>query len=139
MTALLHRLGAFCARRHRIVLVAWLLLAIGLGTLAGRLGTQTNDNATLPGTDSQRAADVLERDFPAGAENGTNPIVLRATGDAKLTDARERAVVEKIAAAYARDPAVKAVVSPFEPAGAAQIGRADKIAYLSLTLRDGPA
>ncbi|MDW5592823.1 MMPL family transporter [Conexibacter stalactiti] len=139
MTALLHRLGAFCARRHRIVLVAWLLLAVGLGTLAGRLGTQTNDNATLPGTDSQRAADVLEREFPAGAENGTNPIVLRATGDAKLTDARERAVVQRIAAAYARDPAVKAVISPFEPAGAAQLGRDGKIAYVSLTLRDGPA
>jgi RND superfamily putative drug exporter len=137
MTGLLYRLGGFCARRRGIVLIVWLVVAVALGTLAGRLGTETNDNATLPGTDSQRAADVLERDFP-GAENGTNPIVLRASAGAKLTDPREAAAVRRLAAAFARDRAVQSVVSPLEPAGATQLAHDGRIGYLSLSLRDSP-
>jgi RND superfamily putative drug exporter len=139
MTGPLYRLGALCARHRRAVLLLWLAVALGLGTLAGRLGTETNDNVSLPGTDSQRAADVLDRDFAAGAQNGTNPIVLRASDGAKLTDPRQRAAVQKLAAAYARDPAVRSVISPLTPVGATQLARDATIGYLSLSLRDGPA
>ena len=135
----LHRLGRFCVRRHRLVLLLWVVGAVGLGVWAGQLGTQTNDNVSLPGTDSQRAADVLDRDFSRGASNGTNPIVLRAPAGARLTDAAERRAVTAIAAAYARDPGVRAVVSPLEPAGAAQLSRDGRIGYLALSLRDSPS
>ncbi|ADB48640.1 MMPL family transporter [Conexibacter woesei] len=135
----LHRLGRFCVRRHRLVLLVWVLGAVGLGVWAGQLGTQTNDNVSLPGTDSQRAADVLDRDFSSGASNGTNPIVLRAPAGVRLTDAAERRAVTAIAAAYARDPGVRAVVSPLEPAGASQLSRDARIGYLGLSLRDSPS
>ncbi|MDO8211297.1 MMPL family transporter [Conexibacter sp. CPCC 206217] len=138
MTGFLYRLGGFCARHRKLVLIGWLVVAVGLGTLAGRLGTETNDNASLPGTGSQYAANVLDRDFSTGAQNGTNPIVLRAADGARLTDPAERAAVERLVAAYKRDPAVLSVISPLEPAGAAQLARDGRIGYLSLALRDGP-
>ncbi len=140
MTPLLYKIGHLSARRRLLVLGAWLLLAAGLGMWTHSLGgTQVNDNVTLPGTASQRAADVLQRDFGTAGANGSNPIVLRAPAGHTLTDPIERAAVERTAAAYARDPGVLGVVSPLSSAGAAQLSRDRRIGYLAVTLRTGPA
>ncbi len=137
MSALLQRVGAFCARHHRLVIVAWLVVAVGLGVTAGKLGTETNDNVSLPGTDSQRAADVLERDFPS-AENGANPIVLRAPAGTRLTDPAQAATIARLERAFASDAAVSTVVSPLSRAGIAQLSPDGRIGYLDVTLRAGP-
>ncbi len=140
MTPLLYKIGHFSARRRLLVLGAWLLLAAGLGVWTHALGgTQINDNVTLPGTESQRAANVLQQDFGTAGANGSNPIVLRAPAGHTLTDPQERTAVERTAAAYARDPGVLGVVSPLSGAGAAQLSRDKSIGYLSVTLRAGPA
>lgn len=60
-----------------MVLAIWVVLAVGLGIVSHRLGDNTNDNLSLPGTDSQHATDTLQRSFPTQA-NGTSPIVLHA-------------------------------------------------------------
>jgi RND superfamily putative drug exporter len=138
MTPLLYRLGQICARHRLLVLGTWLAVAVALGAYAAHAGTQTTDNVTLPGTDSQRAADVLERDFGATTAAGTNPIVLAAPRGAKLTDAPYRGAVQQLAAAYARDRGVVTVVDPLTPAGGAQLSRDGRIGYLSLALRAGP-
>jgi len=51
-----------------------------------RLGDNTNDNLTLPGTGSQNATDALSKSFPDQA-NGTSPIVLHVS-NGKLTDSK---------------------------------------------------
>jgi RND superfamily putative drug exporter len=138
MAGFLHRLGAFCARRRLLVLAAWLVVAVALGVLAKQVGTQTTDNVTLPGTDSQRAADVVETAFGDGLANGTNPIVLAAPHGAKLTDPRYRAEVERLVHAYERDRGVESVVDPLSAAGRPQLSRDARIGYVSLELRDSP-
>lgn len=61
---MLGRLARSCYRRRRLVVVVWLVLfaaaVAGGSALAGRTATQ----GRLPGTDSQRAYDLLARDFP---------------------------------------------------------------------------
>jgi uncharacterized membrane protein YdfJ with MMPL/SSD domain len=52
----------------------WFVAAIALVAISHRLGDNTNDNLSLPGTDSQRATDTLSKSFPAQS-NGTSPIV----------------------------------------------------------------
>ncbi len=138
MTGFLYRLGQLCARRRLLVLAAWLVVAVALGVLAKQAGTQTTDNVTLPGTDSQRATDVVERAFGDGLANGTNPIVLAAPRGAKLTDPRYRATVERLVHAYERDRGVTSVVDPLSPAGRAQLSRDERIGFLSLELRASP-
>ena len=138
MTGFLHRLGHLCARRRLLVLGAWLVVAVALGVLATQAGTQTTDNVTLPGTDSQRATDVVEAGFGDGLANGTNPIVLAAPRGAKLTEARYRAAVERLVAAYERDRGVTSVVDPLSSAGRAQLSRDERIGFVSLELRDSP-
>jgi RND superfamily putative drug exporter len=139
MTPVLYRLGQACARRRVVVLAAWLVVAVVLGVLAKQVGTETTDNVTLPGTDSQRATNVLEDHFGSAASSGTNPLVLAAPRGARLTEPRYAKAVERITQAYARDPGVVAVVDPLSPAGRAQLSRDGRIGFLSLTLRDSPA
>ena len=58
-----------------LVLTVWLVVAVALVGASHRLGDNTNDNLTLPGTGSQHATDALSKSFPDQA-NGTSPIVL---------------------------------------------------------------
>ncbi|MDQ6817942.1 MAG: MMPL family transporter [Actinomycetota bacterium] len=139
MTGLLYRIGRFCAHDRLPVLAVWLLVAGGLGLWTSQLGgTQVTNNVTLPGTGSQLAADVAQREFGTLAVNGSNPIVVRAPPGATLNDPTERAAVERVVAAYTRDPQVSSAVSPLSPAGGAQLARDLRTGYIALTLRASP-
>ena len=139
MTPLLYRIGRLAVQRRLTVIGVWLAVAIGLGVWTSALGgTQVTDNVTLPGTGSQHARDVLQRGFGSAGSNGTNPLVFRApAGSTLLTNARAHTAVTRVAAEFARSPLVIGVVSPFTPAGAAQLSRDHRIGYLSLSLRPG--
>ncbi len=140
MTPFLYRIGQLCVRRRAVVLGVWLLVAVGLSLWTQALGgTQVTDNVTLPGTGSQRAMDVVQRGFGSVGANGSNPIVFRAPAGAMVTTPRVRAAVDRVTRALARDPAVLAAVSPFSPAGAVQVSRDRRTAYIALTLRASAA
>ena len=90
-----HLAGAiaqFCARRRFLMLTTWLLVTIGLVGVAQRVGDNTNDNLSLPGTNSQLATDTLSKSFPDQA-NGTSPIVLHVS-NGKLTDSKHSRVAQ---------------------------------------------
>ena len=54
MTGVLYALARFCTRQRYVVLAVWLIATIGLVALSQRLGDNTNDNLSLPGTNSQQ-------------------------------------------------------------------------------------
>jgi RND superfamily putative drug exporter len=74
VSAFLNRLGRLCVHRRWPVFLVCLAAVIGLSVLAGAMGTKTTDDFSLPGTGSQRAADVLEQHFPALTEL-SSPVV----------------------------------------------------------------
>ncbi len=136
MTGVLYRLAHFSVRNRFAVLVVWLLAVIALVVVSHRLGENTNDNLSLPGTDSQRATDALANSFPDQA-NGSSPIVLHAkTG--KLTEAKNAEAVEKSAKQLAKEPNVASVVSPLSPQGAAALSKDKQTGYFSVTLGVSP-
>src|SRR5438270_11789177 len=96
ITGVLYRLATLCVRRRWIVFGVWLVAGIALVAVSHRLGDNTNDNLSLPGTDSQRATNVLVAPFPAQA-NGTSPIVLHAS-TGQLTDSKYADAVNQAAA-----------------------------------------
>jgi RND superfamily putative drug exporter len=136
MTGMLYGLAQFCVRRRLLVVTVWLVAAIALVAVSHRLGDKTNDNLSLPGTDSQKATDALEKSFPDQA-NGSSPIVLHAKSG-KLTDARYAEAVEKSAAAVGKEPTVASVVSPLAPQGATALSKDKTTGYLSVTLSASP-
>ena len=64
MSRLLYRLGHFAGRHPWRMLAAWILIAVAAVALSSSLGGATNDTFTLPGSESQRAADALHDRFP---------------------------------------------------------------------------
>src|SRR6267142_2925806 len=116
MTGILYGLAQFCVRRRFVVLAVWLVATIALVAVSHRLGDNTNDNLSLPGTDSQAATDALAKSFPDQA-NGSSPIVLHAKSG-KLTDSKYAEGVNKSASELAKEPNVASVVSPLTPQGA---------------------
>jgi RND superfamily putative drug exporter len=136
MTGVLHGIARFCIKRKFVVLAAWLVVTIALVAVSHRLGDNTNDNLSLPGTDSQRATDVLERSFPDQA-NGSSPIVLHAKSG-KLTDAKNAEAVDEAAAAVAKEPHVASIVNPLTAQGATALSKDKATGYLSVTLSVSP-
>ena len=136
VTGVLYGLANICARRRWVVLCVWLLVTITLVVVSHRLGDNTNDNLSLPGTDSQRATNVLARSFPDQA-NGTSPVVLHAHSG-KLTEPRYSKAVDEAAADVAKAPNVASVVNPLTPQGAAALSKDQSTGYLSVTLAVNP-
>ncbi len=64
---MLERLARFSVRRRWRVVAVWLVALVGMGGLAATVGGTTADNFNVPGTESQRAFDILEKRFPARA------------------------------------------------------------------------
>jgi putative drug exporter of the RND superfamily len=136
MTGVLYGLAQFCVRRRFYVLVVWLVATIAIVAVSHQLGDNTNDNLSLPGTDSQRATDALAKSFP-DQSNGSSPIVLHAHSG-KLTDAKNKEAVAAAAAGVAKEPHVASVVSPLTPQGASALSKDQTTGYLSVTLSVSP-
>jgi RND superfamily putative drug exporter len=136
MAGALYRLARFCVRYRFAVLAAWILLTVALVGVSHRLGDNTNDNASLPGTNSQQAADTLSKSFPDQA-NGTSPIVLHVSSG-KLTDSKYSQAVNQAAADVAKAPDVASVVNPLTSQGASALSKDQSTGYLSVTLSVSP-
>jgi putative drug exporter of the RND superfamily len=136
MTGVLYGLARFCARHRFVVLTAWLVVAVALVGVSHRLGDNTSDSLTLPGTNSQHATDTLAKSFPDQA-NGTSPIVLHVSSG-KLTDSKYAGAVNQAAADVAEAPDVASVVNPLTSQGASALSKDQATGYLSVTLSVNP-
>jgi putative drug exporter of the RND superfamily len=136
MTRVLYQLAQFCVRRRFVVVGVWIVAAVALVVVSHRLGDNTNDNLSLPGTNSAHATAALARAFPDQA-NGTSPIVLHAPSG-KLTDAKYANAVNEAAAGVAKAPYVASVVNPLTAQGAAALSKNQGTGYLSVALSVSP-
>ncbi len=136
MTGPLYSLARFCVARRFLVLSVWLVLTIALVLVSHQLGDNTNDNLSLPGTDSQHATNVLSKSFPTQA-NGTSPIVLHAPSG-KLTDSKYASAVNTAAADVAKAPNVASVVNPLTSQGAGALSKDQSTGYLTVGLKVSP-
>src|SRR4051794_41012016 len=109
------RLARVCGSHRWRTFFAWLLALIVLQGLAGAVGTKKISNFRLPGTESQRAYDLLAAHFPA-AKGDTDQVVFRARSG-KLTDSANKARIGAALKRVAAQPNVGSVVSPFSPSG----------------------
>ena len=138
MTGLLYGLGGFCVRRRWIVLGVWLVILVALAGWARTLGTDVNDNLTLPGTGSQAATDLLSERFPSQA-NGTNPVTLRAPAGVKITASKYKTPIDDTVKAFKNDPDVRDATSPLSSSGKSLLAKKSDIGYIALNLKPGPS
>ena len=125
MAAYLHKIGGW-AFQHRVkALGIWIaVLAVVIGCASAFAG-KTNDEFTVPGTESQTAQDLLEEKFPE-ASGATARMVFAAPEGETLADKDNKKALEASLAQVAEDPEVMRIVDPYEAGTIAPDGR---IAY----------
>ncbi|MFE9844824.1 MMPL family transporter [Streptomyces goshikiensis] len=124
--------GRWCARRPKRTIAAWLLLLLALGAAVALCGRVTSEAVSIPGSDSQAAADAA-RAFP-GSASGKQPLVLHTgAGGADLTSAGARDAVAAAARNIAGVDHVVAVTTPYE-GGRAAMSSDGHTAFLSVEL-----
>ncbi|MGQ4355633.1 MMPL family transporter [Streptomyces drozdowiczii] len=97
MATFLYKLGRLAFRRRRYVALIWVALLALAGFGASSAATATSSSFSIPGTEAQKAFDLLEQRFPAASADGaTARIVFKAPEHEKMTDAANKAEVNKI-------------------------------------------
>jgi putative drug exporter of the RND superfamily len=101
-------------RRRRLVAALWLVVLVGLGLAAATLSGPTANNLTIPGTESQRAQDLLAEQFPT-ASGATGTIAVKAPEAGQLGTPEGQAVVKGITQEAATLPGVVGATDPPSP------------------------
>ncbi|MEU3325293.1 MMPL family transporter [Streptomyces albus] len=132
MATFLYRLGRLAFRRRRIVALVWVALLVAAGVGASTASAPPDDDFALPGTQAQKAFDLLEERFPdANAEGATARMVFRAPSGEKITATDNRTAVTetigKLGGGQAAD-----VSDPFAK-GSGAISADGRTAYVSVT------
>ena len=132
MAAPLDRLGRRCVRHRAVVLVAWGVALAGVLAASHAAGLRTSSDPALPGTQSDRARKVVEREVqvPAGAPGR----VVYGVDAGTVTAPRFRAAIEASMARVRAATHVASVTSPFTPAGRQGLSPGRKVAYASVWL-----
>jgi RND superfamily putative drug exporter len=130
----LGRLVRACATHPWRTITAWVVVAVLIGAAAGAFGGKLVNEFRVPGSDAQRALDLLEERFPARAGD-TAAIVFASKGP--LTDAEGRRAVAAAAVAAKDVPGVVGVGNPYVAKGGA-ISRDGRIGFVDVQF-DAPA
>jgi RND superfamily putative drug exporter len=125
------RLARWSVAHRKTVLFGWLAALILAMAASHAVGSRYVNNLSLAGTDSQRATELLERDFRAQAGDA-DQIVLHTTRG-RITDPAVRAEATPALEAVARLPHVSAVLSPFTSAGAREVSTDGSTAFATVS------
>jgi RND superfamily putative drug exporter len=126
------RLARVCSHHRWRTFFVWLAALIVIQGIAASVGTKKISNFRLPGTESQRAYDLLADHFPA-QKGDTDQIVFRARSG-KLTDPATKSRIEAALKRTDAAPHVLSIDSPFGPRG--QITKDGKIGLASLNYNE---
>ncbi len=128
-------IARWCFQRRRLVLLLWIVVLLGSGTITSKIGTAYGSVFSLPGTDSQKALDLLEREFPALSGGGISIVLHARTGTLRDVQAQDQAnaMLEKVAEL----PHVAEVTSPYDPDTVGQVSR-DGLTAFAQVLLDAP-
>ncbi|MFF3982059.1 MMPL family transporter [Streptomyces sp. NPDC055808] len=136
MATFLYRLGRFAFRRRRYVALVWVALLALAGFGAASATTATSSSFSIPGTEAQRAFDLLKERFPNQAADGaTARIVFKAPAGQKMADPANKAAVEKtVKGLEAGSDQVGSVTDPFKANAVSENGKGS-IAYIQVSYK----
>ena len=103
-------IAQLCHDRHRRVIGLWLSAIIACGAVAAVSGGGFVDSLSLPGTDSQRAVDLLRSKFPEQAGDSSRVVFKANIGT--ISDVSRRREVQALLAKLRALPSVASVQSP---------------------------
>ncbi|MFI9583909.1 MMPL family transporter [Streptomyces sp. NPDC052236] len=130
MATFLYRLGRLAFRRRHFVALIWVALLALAGFGAASAPAAGNTSFSVPGTEAQKAFDLLEQRFPGmSADGGTARVVFKAPAGEKMTDAANRNTVQKTVDELGEGSEVASVADPYK---ADAVSKDGTIAYASV-------
>ncbi|KIX77549.1 membrane protein [Streptomyces sp. MBRL 10] len=132
MATFLYRLGRGAFRRRGLVALLWVALLFAAGFGAATAAAPTSGSFSIPGTEAQRAFDLLDEKFPGMAADGaTARIVVKAPEGAKVTDPGPKAEVEKIVNGLKTGPGAEQIASVANPYEVQAVSQDGSTTYIS--------
>src|SRR5919106_2643030 len=127
----MRKLAAWCHDRRRTVIGLWVAAFVLSAALWGTAAGEFVNNFNLPGTESQRAYDLLKDKFPEQA--GDTATVVFAVDEGNVLDKRQQ--IEAARAEIAKSPEVLAVGDPL--AEGAPVSEDGRITFAQIQLAKG--
>ncbi|MFE3635200.1 MMPL family transporter [Streptomyces sp. NPDC059168] len=130
MATFLYKLGRLAFRRRHFVALVWVALLTLAGVGAASAPPAGNTSFSVPGTEAQKAFDLLEQRYPGmSADGATARVVFKAPDGEKMTDKANKATVRKTVKELQSGSEVASVADPY--AGHA-VSKDGTIAYASV-------
>jgi RND superfamily putative drug exporter len=122
MATYLYRLGGWAFDHRRTVLLGWVLGLVLVVASASAFSGQFSEKFEVPGTESQRAQDLLYEKYP-GAGGASARVVYQTPAGEKLTDQQNRAAVMESVERASTAEGVSQVVDPYTAEAISKDGR----------------
>ncbi|MFB8104885.1 MMPL family transporter [Streptomyces sp. NPDC056007] len=134
MATFLYKLGRLTFRRRRFVALIWVALLALAGFGAASASTAASSSFSIPGTEAQRAFDLLEQRFPgSNADGATARVVFKAPEGEKVTDAGNKGEITGIVKELqSGSDQVAGAADPFEAQAVSEDG---STAYISVSYK----
>ncbi|MEU6089123.1 MMPL family transporter [Streptomyces sp. NPDC047085] len=130
MATFLYKLGRLAFRRRHFVALIWVALLTLAGVGAASAPAAGNTSFSIPGTEAQKAFDLLEQRFPGmSADGATARVVFKAPSGEKMTNHANKAAVKKTVKELKSGSEVASVADPYTGHAVSKDGT---IAYASV-------
>ncbi|MGW3148978.1 MMPL family transporter [Streptomyces sp. NPDC001177] len=130
MATFLYKLGRLAFRRRHFVALIWVALLTLAGVGAASAPAAGNTSFSVPGTEAQKAFDLLEQRFPGmSADGATARVVFKAPSGEKMTAAANKKIVKKTVAELKDGSEVASVADPYQSRAVSKNGT---VAYASV-------
>lgn len=130
MATFLYKLGRLAFRRRHFVALIWVALLTLAGVGAASAPAAGNTSFSIPGTEAQKAFDLLEQRFPGTTADGaTARVVFKAPSGEKVTDKENKKTVRKTVRELKGGSEVTSVADPY---AAHAVSKNGTIAYASV-------
>ncbi|WP_339129870.1 MMPL family transporter [Streptomyces sp. f51] len=130
MATFLYKLGRLAFRRRHFAALIWVALLTLAGVGAASAPVAGSSSFSIPGTEAQKAFDLLESRFPGmSADGATARVVFKAPAGEKMADKDNKAAVEQAVKVLGTGSEVTSVTDPFKIHAVSKDG---SIAYASV-------
>jgi len=127
----LYRIGRWSFRRRRLVIGLWLGVLLLAGVAAAVAPTGQEEDLYMPGTESQKAFDLLDERFPQSNSQGAEArLVFQAPDGQRMTATQNKAAVEDTLGSLDGGDQVASTTDPYESGAVSEDGT---IAYSTIT------